>query len=108
MIFQAVTADRTAIATLDEEFGEEATGIDLAVLGNLVIWAGASVVMLVIMDQAGFEPALSLFLAATMFFCRLPPLLDAGGDFGGGTDCTVTAGLLRVYHRASGNLALSE
>ena len=68
LVYRALAADRTEKALLDEEFGEEATGIDPAVLGNLVIWTAVSCAILAVMELVGFEPALALFLAAAMLF----------------------------------------
>lgn len=68
LVYRALSADRTETALLDEEFGEEATGVDPAVLGNLAIWIAVSCAVLAIMEWVGFEPALALFLAAAMLF----------------------------------------
>ena len=68
MMVRALRADAAEAADLDEEFGEDASGVDPAVLANLLIWAGASVATYLFMDFVGFEPAMSLFLAATMLF----------------------------------------
>ncbi len=68
MLVHALRAGVSEAADLDEEFGEEASGTDLQVLGNLLIWAVVSVVSLLIMEHVGFEPAMTVFLASAMLF----------------------------------------
>ncbi len=53
---------------LDEEFGSEATGADRHVLLNLLIWALVACACWYLVEYVGFEPAMTLFLVATMLF----------------------------------------
>ncbi len=53
---------------LDEEFGAEATGASGHVLLNLLIWAAVAGSSWFLIEHVGFEPAMTLFLVATMLF----------------------------------------
>ena len=53
---------------LDEEFGAEATGASGHVLLNLLIWAVVAGASWFLIEHVGFEPAMTLFLVATMLF----------------------------------------
>ena len=53
---------------LDDEFGSEATGVDLHVLFNTFLWLVASVGSWLLMDYVGFEPAMAVFLVVCMLF----------------------------------------
>ena len=71
MAAQAVYGGRKVEAGedhLDEEFGAEATGASGPVLVNLFIWAAAGGASWLLIEHVGFEPAMALFLAATMLF----------------------------------------
>ena len=53
---------------LDEEFGAEATGASAHVLLNLLIWTAIAGAAWFLIEHVGFEPAMTLFLVATMLF----------------------------------------
>ncbi len=53
---------------LDEEFGAEATGASGHVLLNLLIWTVVAGASWFLIEHVGFEPAMTLFLVATMLF----------------------------------------
>ena len=53
---------------LDEEFGEDATGASGPVLLNLLIWSAVACASWFLIEHVGFEPAMTLFLVATMLF----------------------------------------
>ena len=53
---------------LDEEFGAEATGASGHVLLNLLIWTAVAGASWFLIEHVGFEPAMTLFLVATMLF----------------------------------------
>ncbi len=53
---------------LDEEFGAEATGASRHVLLNLLIWLAVAGASWLLIEHVGFEPAMTLFLVATMLF----------------------------------------
>ena len=53
---------------LDEEFGTEATGASGGVLLNLLIWFAVACASWFLIEHVGFEPAMTLFLVATMLF----------------------------------------
>ena len=53
---------------LDEEFGEDATGASAHVLLNLLIWSAVACGCWFLIEHVGFEPAMALFMAATMLF----------------------------------------
>jgi len=52
----------------DEEFGGEATGVDSQVLKNLVIYIVVSVLAWLGINTIGFEPAMTILIAAIMFY----------------------------------------
>ena len=60
--------DTTGASALDDEFGLEATGVDFHVMGNALLWGVVATICWFIMDQVGFEPSMTVFLFATMFF----------------------------------------
>ena len=60
--------DDSGGSALDDEFGSEAVGIDLHVLGNAALWAVVATVSWFIMEQVGFEPSMTLLLIGTMLF----------------------------------------
>ncbi|MEM7407847.1 MAG: tripartite tricarboxylate transporter TctB family protein [Pseudomonadota bacterium] len=53
---------------LDDEFGSEATGIDGRVLLNGLIWAVGSTIAWYLIVHVGFEPSMTLLLAAIMLY----------------------------------------
>lgn len=56
---------------LDDEFGEEATGIDTGVLINTGLWALGSGVAWAIISYVGFEPGMTVLLGATLLYIRI-------------------------------------
>ena len=52
----------------EEEFGGEATGVDIHVLKNLLIYAVVSVLAWLGINTIGFEPAMTVLIAAIMFY----------------------------------------
>lgn len=71
MAVQAMRGGRSVASgedPLDEEFGSEATGADRHVLLNLLIWVGVACASWFLIEHVGFEPAMALFLVATMLF----------------------------------------
>lgn len=52
----------------DEEFGTEATGVDSRVLLNLAIYAVVSVLAWLGINTIGFEPAMTVLIAAVMYY----------------------------------------
>ena len=56
---------------LDDEFGEEATGISADVLINTGLWALGSGVAWVIISYIGFEPGMTVLLGATLLYIRV-------------------------------------
>lgn len=54
-----------------DEFGEEASGMGRKEFANIALWMGASLTAWLIMRFVGFEPAMTLFLAATLYFAGL-------------------------------------
>jgi len=63
---------------LDEEFGAEATGVDLQVLKNLVILIVVSVLAWLGIKYLGFEPSMMLLIAATMYYVGVRNWLSIG------------------------------
>ncbi len=68
MLIRALKADRLQATALDEEFGEEATGIDLQVILRLIGLIITAVVSWLLIQHVGFEPAMTLLLIVTMLF----------------------------------------
>ena len=68
MLVRALRASRSASAEVDEEFGEEATGIDARVLMNTLWWTLTTVVAWLLIAHVGFEPAMTLLLVAIMLY----------------------------------------
>ena len=68
MAIRAWGASETDKAALDEEFGAEATGIDRRVLWNAFLVAAVSIVSWLLLEYVGFEPAMGLLIATTMWF----------------------------------------
>jgi len=66
------------IEELDEEFGAEATGVDAQVLKNLVILVGVSVLSWLGINQLGFEPAMMVLIAVTMYYVGVRNWLSIG------------------------------
>ena len=56
---------------LDDEFGEEATGIDAQVLLNTGLWALGSGIAWAIISYVGFEPGMTVLLGATLLYIRV-------------------------------------
>ena len=56
---------------LDDEFGEEATGIDGDVLINTLLWAIGSGVAWAIITYVGFEPGMTVLLGATLLYIHV-------------------------------------
>ncbi len=56
------------VEQLDEEFGAEATGVDARVLKNLVILTVVSIVAWLGIKHIGFEPAMTVLIAVTMYY----------------------------------------
>ncbi len=59
---------------MDDEFGKEATGINVDVLINLGLWALGSGIAWAIISHIGFEPGIAVLLVATMFYIRVHQL----------------------------------
>ena len=70
MLIHAIRQERDTAggSALDDEFGLEATGINVHVIGNAALWGLVATISWVIMDQVGFEPAMTLFLLGAMVF----------------------------------------
>ena len=71
MAVQAMRGGRSVASgedPLNEEFGSEATGADRHVLLNLLIWSAVACASWFVIEYVGFEPAMTLFLVATMLF----------------------------------------
>ena len=56
---------------LDDEFGEEATGITGDVLINTALWALGSGVAWAIITYVGFEPGMTVLLGATLLYIHV-------------------------------------
>ena len=56
---------------LHEEFGDEATGFGKQEAINLGLWILAALVSWLIMNYVGFEPAMTLFIGAVLYFVGL-------------------------------------
>jgi hypothetical protein len=63
---------------LDEEFGVEATGIDKKVLLNMVILVVTSTISWLLITYVGFEPAMTLLVAATMYYVGVRSWMQIG------------------------------
>ena len=71
MALQAIRGGRSVASGedhLDEEFGAEATGANRHVLLNLLIWTAVAGASWFLIEHVGFEPAMALFMVATMLF----------------------------------------
>lgn len=68
MLVRAWRATKSDAAVLDEEFGDEATGIDARVLVNTLWWIVAAVVSWLLITHVGFEPAMTVLLIALMLY----------------------------------------
>jgi hypothetical protein len=70
MLIHALREERddSGGSALDDEFGLEAVGINPQVMSNTLIWAVLATVCWNIMDDVGFEPAMTLLLLLTMYF----------------------------------------
>ena len=56
---------------MDDEFGEDATGINANVLINTGLWALGSGVAWAIITYIGFEPGMTVLLGATLLYIRV-------------------------------------
>ena len=79
MAWRAWRLSATAAEAMDDEFGEEATGIDADVLINAGLWALGSGVAWAIISHVGFEPGMTVLLIATMLFIRIYRLIPLIG-----------------------------
>ena len=68
MMVRALRSNRFQTIAMDEEFGDEATGINVTVVRNLVLWCVAAIVSWLLIEYVGFEPAMTVLLVATMLF----------------------------------------
>jgi len=68
MAFKAWRTRGRAAAELDDEFGEEATGIDAAVLTNAALWSVAAAITWALTKYVGFEPAMAVLMLAVMLY----------------------------------------
>ncbi|MEM7253719.1 MAG: tripartite tricarboxylate transporter TctB family protein [Pseudomonadota bacterium] len=68
LFVQAWRAPKSTGTDDDDEFGVEATGANLEVLVNFLLWCVSSAIAWLVMAYVGFEPAMTIFLAATMYF----------------------------------------
>ncbi|MGI9336850.1 MAG: tripartite tricarboxylate transporter TctB family protein [Gammaproteobacteria bacterium] len=68
MLLRALWTHYADAQPTDEEFGEEATGIDTGVLANLLWLALSAAVAWWLMTHIGFEPAMTVLLVVTMFY----------------------------------------
>ena len=68
LIIAAWRAPKSADNPDDDEFGVEATGATADVMVNFSLWIFAAAVSWLLMAYVGFEPAMAVFLSATMYF----------------------------------------
>lgn len=53
---------------MDDEFGEDASGINRGVLLKTLLWAVAATVSWLLITYVAFEPAMTVLLIATMLY----------------------------------------
>lgn len=68
MAWRAWPTRGAAADEMDDEFGDEASGIDSTVLVNAALWGISSTITWALTQHLGFEPAMSLLLLATMLY----------------------------------------
>jgi len=68
LLFQALRQPSASDSESDDEFGAEATGVDAQVLKNLLILSVVSALSWLGIKHIGFEPAMTLMIAATMYY----------------------------------------
>ncbi len=79
MAWRAWRLSSASSEELDDEFGEEATGIDADVLINTGLWALGSGVAWAIISYVGFEPGMTVLLAATLLYIRVHEIVPLVG-----------------------------
>ena len=68
MLVRALRSSAAAAHAMDDEFGDDADGINRTVLLKTLLWAVAATVSWLLMTYVGFEPAMTLLLIATMLY----------------------------------------
>ena len=68
MAWRAWRVSAAEAEEMDDEFGDEATGVDATVLLNLFWWTLGASVAWALIAYVGFEPGMTVLLAATMLF----------------------------------------
>ncbi len=71
MAWRAWRLSSASADELDDEFGEEATGIDGGVVINTGLWALGSGIAWFIISYVGFEPGMTFLLGATLIYIRV-------------------------------------
>lgn len=71
MAFRAWRLSGADAEAMDDEFGAEATGIDGSVLINTGLWALGSGIAWALITYVGFEPGMTVLLAATLLYIRV-------------------------------------
>ena len=78
MLIQALRADEAKAEAMDEEFGKEATGLNLTVFINVIALIALSILAWFLIAHVGFEPAMTLILVVIMWYVGVRKLLTIG------------------------------
>jgi hypothetical protein len=68
MLVRALRSSATGAQAMDDEFGEDASGINRGVLLKTLLWAVAATVSWLLITYVAFEPAMTVLLIATMLY----------------------------------------
>ena len=68
MLVRALRSSAAGAQAMDDEFGEDASGINRGVLLKTLLWAVAATVSWLLITYVAFEPAMTVLLIATMLY----------------------------------------
>lgn len=78
LLIHELSQPAASVDESDDEFGSEATGIDARVLKNLLILTVGSILSWLGIKHIGFEPAMTVMIAVTMYYVGVRNWLSIG------------------------------